>query len=398
MVATVLWMLGEAMADVTTETLVPELLPRSQYEVSSAIRALQFLVGGLAGYIALVVFRDAPYVWLYYAYLIVMFLCAFLTLCSIQAGDIEAISQRQRPRPSPRGELHHQQSTGFWSLVVRAYYVPANYRGGFPRACLSIFVFSLGSAPMFFLLLMVRDIIGVDGQRAVQTHFGCISMLFFIMAAISSILGAATSTKATTANDGDGVLGERPPPHEAAPAAGGDAGSIGAEAEGDGDSPSRAVEDRATVASRWRLMVLSTVSFGVVCAVIPTVGLMSTMKQRLVAFYFVGAALGFSFGAVYQRFQECTWSLIPPHAEIANAMGFCGMCKLAGVGIGNFLVGIILDRSSGTVGGHGHGTKYSLSGYWAMCAFCTVAVLSAAALCQTIPRIILTNRKETHVA
>merc|ERR1719215_1807749 len=37
--AVVLWMLGEAMADVTTETLVPELLPRSQYVVGATLRA-----------------------------------------------------------------------------------------------------------------------------------------------------------------------------------------------------------------------------------------------------------------------------------------------------------------------------------------------------------------------
>merc|ERR1719282_903246 len=53
----VLWMLGEAMADVTTETLVPELLPRTQYEISSALRSLNFLLGGLAGYGALIIFR-----------------------------------------------------------------------------------------------------------------------------------------------------------------------------------------------------------------------------------------------------------------------------------------------------------------------------------------------------
>merc|ERR1719291_716157 len=91
MAATVLWMLGEAMADVTTETLVPELLPKSQYEISSNIRALNFLLGGLAGYVCLIVFRHISYDWLYYGYLLVMIACAFLTLCFINKGGAKNV-------------------------------------------------------------------------------------------------------------------------------------------------------------------------------------------------------------------------------------------------------------------------------------------------------------------
>merc|ERR1719158_278863 len=51
LVATGLWMLGEAIADTTTETLVPEMVPPEQYDVASGIRSLMFLCGGLCGYL-----------------------------------------------------------------------------------------------------------------------------------------------------------------------------------------------------------------------------------------------------------------------------------------------------------------------------------------------------------
>ena len=72
LVATVLWMLGETMVDMTTETLVPELVPRSQFDLAGSTRALSFLLGALSGYAALIVFRNFHYSWLHYGYLIVM--------------------------------------------------------------------------------------------------------------------------------------------------------------------------------------------------------------------------------------------------------------------------------------------------------------------------------------
>ena len=52
LVVTVLGMLGETAVDRTTETLVPELVPRSQFDLAGSTRVLSFLLGGLSGYAA----------------------------------------------------------------------------------------------------------------------------------------------------------------------------------------------------------------------------------------------------------------------------------------------------------------------------------------------------------
>merc|ERR1719281_1686701 len=93
LVATVLWMLGEAMADTTTETLIPELLPEEQYDLGSAVRSILFLGGGLTGYLVLMLFSSARYDWLYTAYMSLMIICAFPTTLSIVS---DAPSSRQK--------------------------------------------------------------------------------------------------------------------------------------------------------------------------------------------------------------------------------------------------------------------------------------------------------------
>mmetsp|Transcript_139197 Transcript_139197/g.388397 ORF Transcript_139197/g.388397 Transcript_139197/m.388397 type:complete len:648 (-) Transcript_139197:81-2024(-) len=370
--ATVLWMLGEAMADVTTETLVPELLPRSQYELSSAIRALNFLLGGLVGYGALIAFRHFHYSWLYYGYLLVMIVCAFFTLCFINTDDLGGVS-----RPNRRKE------TSLSALVTQAYYLPAQLDGGFPKACLCLFVFSLGSAPMFFLLLMVRDIIGIKEHVTMQMHFSLLSIAFFVSAALASVMGAA----AAGAGGGDG--GAPSPPESRAAAEGGAA----AGPEAGAGSATAPTEDKAAnreaLISRWRLMVLSTILFGAVAAAIPLVGLMPTVDSRKVAFYVVAILFGFSFGSVYARFQECTWSLLPSGVDVANAMGYAAMCKLAGVGIGNFFAGIILDCSA--LSSEDSDAGYSLTGYLIMCFICAGVVLLSGYLAHGVSQVALAN-------
>jgi len=354
--ATVLWMLGEAIADVTTETLVPELLPRAQYEVSSSIRALNFLLGGLTGYTMLIVFRHQHYSWLYYGYLILMLLCAFLTLIFIGHDDT----------PTPQGSAEKTPLNGFFTTIVQAYTQPMHYEGGFPRACLCLFIFSLGSAPMFFLLLMVRDLVGIKDQVVMQMHFSIISIVFFIAAAVASTLGAASS----------GASEPNQPESPSRVASGPEAGAGGNAMDTENAEKQ---ESQQTTANRWRMMELSTIAFGVVAACIPLTAVPQTVNQRISAFYGISALFGMAFGSVYARFQECTWSILPPRVDVANAMGFAAMSKLAGVGLGNFVAGIILDLAA-----TGHKT-YSPMGYVVMCLFCSALVFSSAYLIQGIP-------------
>merc|ERR1711879_993356 len=131
---------------------------------------------------------------------------------------------------------------------------------------------------------------------------------------------------------------------------------------------------------------MSTLSFGVVCVLLPFSGLLPTLQQRLLAIYFIGACLGFSFGSVYSRFQERTWSLLPKNIDIANSMGFCSMCKMIGIGIGNFGAGLILDffKASAESGDSG---KYQIVGYFVMCFLCATVVFVSAALVSRIPKL-----------
>jgi len=367
--ATVLWMLGEALADVTTETLVPELLPRSQYEISSAIRALNFLLGGLAGYAALILFRNFHYSWIYYGYLLVMLVCAFLTLCFINTDDLSVLKPKSGRKETPLS-----------TLILQAYYLPARLEGGFPLACVCLFVFSLGSAPMFFLLLMVRDVVGIKEHVSLQMHFSFISIVFFVAAAVASVLGVFTGGSSSSSGSEE----ERAEPGPEAVAAGPEAGAGSAPSAQEEDA--QRAETRQGMVSRWWLMVLSTAIFGVVCAIIPLVGLLPTLTSREVLFYFVAIAFGMSFGSVYARFQECTWSLLPTGVDVANAMGFAAMCKLAGVGIGNFFAGIILDMFA-----QDGEEAYSLGGYVLMCLFCSCVVLLSGRLAHDVSKVALSR-------
>jgi MFS family permease len=75
-----LWRLGESLNDVTTEAIVPDLVPAKQFGIASAIKAASFVAGGLFGYIALYFMADVHYTWCYYAYLGCMFITAIPSL------------------------------------------------------------------------------------------------------------------------------------------------------------------------------------------------------------------------------------------------------------------------------------------------------------------------------
>merc|ERR1740138_991658 len=102
-----IWRLGEALNDVTTEALVPEMVPKSQFKIASAIKASSFLFGGLFGYLLLIVFVEVHYSWLYYSYLLGMFLCAVPSLMLLT-------------NDGPFGNSR-EHADGFLSSMVQAY-------------------------------------------------------------------------------------------------------------------------------------------------------------------------------------------------------------------------------------------------------------------------------------
>merc|ERR1712137_691036 len=84
-----------------------------------------------------------------------------------------------------------------------AYIGPAQLKGGFPEACFASFVFSCGSAPMFFILLMIRDLVGVEDTYTLETDFSIASIIFFLCAALAAGYTARTDHEDAPAIEGD---------------------------------------------------------------------------------------------------------------------------------------------------------------------------------------------------
>jgi len=350
------WRLGEALNDVTTEALVPEMVPQEQYQMASAIKASSFLLGGLFGYALLILFADMEYGWLYYAYPLGMFACAVPSLLLLNRDRPPVLERRWSVE-----SIRDDSEQSFLTSVGEAYLAPTRFKGGFPRACLAVFVFSLGTAPMFFLLLIVRDLVGIQDQVRMQLHFSLSSIVFFLSA-------AAASCSIALYNRASQAVG---------------------------------MAEEEILVQRARLLVFSMIVFGLVVIVLPVLSLFEEEYARNVVFYCFSTIFGGAFGACFSLFQDMTWQLLPPDIHVANAMGFNVMSRLLGVGLGNFIAGIILEFSyqgerlestemtaatavaGSLVSGDALVRVYSPGGYVIMCTCSGVAVLISAALARS---------------
>lgn len=319
LVATALWMLGEAIADTTTETLVPEMVPPEQYDVASGIRSLMFLCGGLFGYLSLIMFRSWNFHWLYPGYLILLLCCAFPTVACIREEKSSVPISVQKP---------------ILASIFEAYIGPTyKYGPSFARAGAIQFVFSLGCCSIFFTMLMVRDVVGVQSQVEQQTHFSAVSMLFMLAAAIMSVVAAWLAANLHKMQ----FFGIR--------------------------------------VTRLQFLLTSMTFFGLTTLMLPLTHHLDGLNTRLCWFYITGLLMGSAFGSVYALFQSCMWTLLPANtSDVANAMGFAALCKCVGIGLGNFGAGFILDAFS--MGQN----EYAIGGYWAVAATCSVLVLVSVAL------------------
>jgi len=235
------------------------------------------------------VLADYTFDWVYTAYLIGMLVCTIPQLIILSVVD------------KPRVKLRYERTDSFLQSMTKAYLAPMRMPGGFPMACIAVFIFSLGTAPMFFLLLMVRDLMGMHDEIAEQRLFSYLSIVFFLSAAVASIvlfLAARLEQRGQDAN---------------------------------------ALPARIRSLRCW-LVVFAAVAFAMpFMAQIPD----ETWKENY--FYVMASMMGFAFGTVFSRFQDCTWQLLPANCDMANSMGFNVMSRNAGVGFGNFLAGMALD-------------------------------------------------------
>jgi hypothetical protein len=350
-----LWRIGDALTDVTTEALVPELLPNSQYGAASIAKASQFLLGSIFGFVMLIIMKDYHYTWLYWAYAIGMI--TFAIPCQVLLWD-----------DSPMKGVSQRQSGPFMETMEQAYFAPAQLAGWFPRACLAVTSFSFGTSPMFFLLLMLRDLVGTVDPTQLNIHFSTCSILFFVAAAVAVVI--------------NGVLDQRRTPP--APRTG---------------TKNEAQQDPEILISRLTSVVKVSLAYALVCIFLPCVCLFSTETTRYAVFAAGSTVMGICFGSGFARFQDITWQLIPNGADVANCMGFNIMCRLFGVGLGNFVAGVMLDtfeyppeNMAWHRWDYGEDASsmlvkvYRPQGYTVMCVGSAAVCLICSYLCYTIAR------------
>ncbi|CAJ1450160.1 unnamed protein product [Effrenium voratum] len=340
------WRLGECMNDVTMEALAPEMVPVSQYSMASAVKGGLFLMGGVLGYVMLMFSVHVRFTWLYSAYL------AFMLICSMPALFIlrESVTMRES------SNIRRLQSKTSFDYLTHAYLAPARLPGGFSLACLSVFVFALGTAPMFFLLLMVRDLVGIKNQVLQQREFSYLSVTFFLFSVVAAVFSSADGSQ-----------------HPAR------------------DGRVHHNKDEPGLYGRARKLIIAVAAFGLLAIAIPFMTFFHAVQIRMLYFFVIAIFFGFCFGAAYVRFQDLTWVLVPESSDWANTMGFNVMCRNAGIGLGNFLAGIILNLFA--MQGYTevvsvtpekmqieHQAAYAPSGYYVMCGASGVAVLISALL------------------
>lgn len=337
-----LWRIGEALNDVTAEALVPELVPQSQYAVASAAKATSFLLGGVFAYILLMVMTDYHYTWLYWAYTGGMLI--FALPCQLLLSDDGPLQSTAALAREP-----------FLQTLQKAYVAPAFIDGYFPQLCLGVFVFSFGTSPMFFLLLMIRDLVGIDNQVQLQESFSTSSIIFFIAAAAATVVG--------------GLSDKRQMPEE----------------QEQSETSTAGIKDPLVLIRRVNCVMYVGVAYAVVALALPVVCLFEQHQTRMWIFYVFALLLGSAFGSGFARFQDITWQLIPPGVDVANAMGFNIMCRLFGVGVGNFIAGVVLEfymipeQVDWYLQPHSKSLPlYRPMGYIVMCTFCAaVSVFSS---------------------
>jgi hypothetical protein len=261
---------------------------------------------------------DYHYTWLYWAYAIGMLI--FAVPCQVLLNNDQPL----------RGTTARLREP-FSQLLQKAYIAPAYIDGYFPQLCLAISIFSLGTSPMFFLLLMIRDLVGTSDPVQLQHIFSAGSIAFFISAAVATVVGGLLDKAQRTDKSRKSI---------------------------NVDSHDSLLQDPHILISRLQCVSRVGISYAIVAALLPLVCIFEAQSARIWAFYVCALLLGHTFGAGFARFQDITWQLIPAGVDVANAMGFNIMCRLFGVGIGNFIAGALLEFFKFSEEAHLHSTKW----------------------------------------
>jgi len=382
-----LWRFGEAINDVTTEALVPEMVQPEQYQLASGIKASSFLLGGLLGYVLLLIFDEVAYEWLYFAYPLFMFFCSVPGLALLDSDEPFAPVRRRelmRMRKRSGGE---PDSESFQQSLIMAYVNPIKYEGGFPRACLAVFIFGLGTTPMFFLLLIVRDLVGITEAVEQQQYFSLGSICFFIASAVTAVAVSMIIGKTDRSRLRPG--GSTPQPQQ----------QQQQQQQQHGQDPSQPTTMERQVsegtARKWAnaemlskkgsILMVATLGFGTIEFLLPCIALFEEATSRDRAYYLGTVFFGGFFGVAFSLFQDLTWDMLPADVDFANAMGFSTMSRLLGIGLGNFVGGLMLDMflDTSTPGL----VLYGVKGYILMCFWSGGSVFLSSALARSALRM-----------
>lgn len=342
LIATTIWCFGEALAETTTEALVPDLVSVEDYLRAASARGILFMLGGFCGYGAIIVQATvvrANQSVFYMYYLVVIFITApfVVAYATPNEAEIKAIDDYVA-RENARGRAEHEPLVGDLreqvpgdqqavsdieaaerskSYFQRCYVECLNASPEFRLTSLATFTLAMSCTGMMFILLIVRDVVGLHDAAQIEYHMAAGSLVLLSSAVLMSLL--------------IGVIG---------------------------------IDSQRQTAVLLVFCVFFTLSeFAIACVIF-----IPTQHGRLVFLYGVGAVKGAAFGGIYNIMQPVTWEFIPEMwrsgtGSVSRAMSWISVCRSVGVGVGNFIGGFILDFAKTHSAVAMAPEAYPLSGY-----------------------------------
>jgi len=333
-----LWMLGEAACDSTSEALVPDLVSKEDYSRAGGYKSALFSLGGMFGYVLIIICGFAlrlPFYWIYLAFLFCMLITAPFVFAYTAPTESEVSLLEKAGSEDPP-----LLQTLWYSYI---YPVQGPDSSNFRTAILASSFYCAGASSILFILLVCRDIIKPGTSAGVQLHFACASLTFCFFAIIGSIF-------ASYATD-------------------------------------------STMRLRWGKVVGTL--YGVTELLIPACG---HLFNPMIPFYVISAVKGILYGNILSMFFSLQWDCLPAtvkepdetgHDHVAVAMGIASLGRSLGAGLGNAIFGLVLQFtfSVTTVETNQYDASdfhYPIASYYAVFSAAAISTWIGTFLLQTI--------------
>lgn len=328
-------MFGEAACDSTTEALVPDLVYEKDFSVAGGYKSALFSLGGIFGYVLVIVCGFAlrlPFYWMYLAFLLCFlglapFVFSYSAPTEAEVAQLESVGGEDPP---------------LLQTLWHSYCYPLEGPGSrnYCKAILASSFFCAGASSILFILLVCRDIIKPGKSTGIQLHFACTSITFCLFA----LFGALAATYVT-------------------------------------DSVTRL---------RWGKII--GILYGGSELLIPAC---AHLSNPALPFYGVCALKGSLYGNILSLFFSLQWEVLPAkvkepdehgHDHISVTMGIASVCRSVGAGLGNAIFGLVLQFafSSAAVDTNQADFHYPLKSYYAMFSAAALSTWIGTAILQTI--------------